>query len=465
MRWSSAPDLLPAALDAVVEGAWLAIAYLALQVLGAHGPILLGPVEFALLAGAGLLLARGRLTRTGASLVVVAAVAAAAGGWIMSPAVREALLAGRVDTALGLHTGGWLAGLAVVRGAMHAERSDDDLIVSRLLAWGVPGLAIPWLLAQVATPAARAAFSEPAFVATLAFVVGGLLAVAVARLDSLGSRSGVGWRSNPTWLLVLGLVAGSALLVALPLAAMLGVPLDAAVRGAIGPVWLVVSGAIVLLAIPAGLLAAALVALLRAVLGPGHAVVTPPAPQAAALPMTLGAAGVNTVFAIATVAVILLVLVLIARRVLVANGARHPPDDEERGIVLPGSSIRPNLALPRWRPRAAAPLPHDAVTAYVAAIDELRRVSRLARAGDETPAAHAHRLRASGLGMLSLELLAADYALVRYAGRTLTRAEDRRALARWRRARVTARAGAAADESAASTAPPPTTAATSRQRR
>ncbi len=42
MPWSSAPDLLPAALDAVVEGAWLAIAYLAVQVLGAHGPILLG---------------------------------------------------------------------------------------------------------------------------------------------------------------------------------------------------------------------------------------------------------------------------------------------------------------------------------------------------------------------------------------------------------------------------------------
>ncbi len=448
MRWSWAPDLVPAALDAVVEGAWLALAYLTLQVLGAHGPILLGPLEFSLLAGAGLLLGRGILPRTGSSSVAVAAVVAAVGGWIVAPAVREALLAGHADTALGLHAGGWLAGLAVVRGAMHAERADDDLVVSRLLGWGVPALAIPWLLAQVAAPEARGAFAEPAFVATLTFVVGGLLAVAVARLDALGSRSGVDWRSNPTWLLVLGLIVGGALLVALPLAALLGVPLDAAVRGAAGPAWLAVAGAVTLLAIPAGLLAAALVALFHAILGPGHAVVNPAAAHAAALPATPNAGGVDTVFAIVTVAAILIVLALIARRVHAAEASRRPPNDEERGIVLHGASIRPPLALPRWRPRATAPPPHDAVTAYVATIDELRGVPGLARAGDETPAAHAHRLHAAGLGMLSLDLLAADYALVRYAGRALTRAEDRRALARWRRVRASARAGSSAGDPA-----------------
>lgn len=50
MRWSSALDALPILLDAVVEASWIAIVYLVLQVLGAHGPILLGPIQFALLA-------------------------------------------------------------------------------------------------------------------------------------------------------------------------------------------------------------------------------------------------------------------------------------------------------------------------------------------------------------------------------------------------------------------------------
>ena len=50
----------------------------------------------------------------------------------------------------------------------------------------------------------------------------------------------------------------------------------------------------------------------------------------------------------------------------------------------------------------------------------------------ETPAEHASRLRAGGRSGLSLDLLAADYALVRFAGVELSPREDHRAVARWR---------------------------------
>ena len=441
MRWSSASELLPAALDAIVEGSWLAIAYLALQVLGAHGPILIGPLEFSLLAGAGLLLARGRTRWTGRSAVAVAAVVAALAGWTVAPDVRQALFAGQVDTALGFHTGGWLAGVAVVRGGMHAERSEDDLIVSRLLSWALPGLALPWLLAQVASPAARAVFSDPAFVATMTFVVTALLALAIARLDTLGAGAGVDWRHNPAWLLVLVTIVAGAVVVGLPLAAVLGVPLDAAIRGAAGPVWLVVIGAIAVLAIPAGLLAAGLVVLLRAILGPAHLSSQTSAAGGNPIHPPPTAPGAGPVFAIIVVALLLLGLALLAWRLLPSRDRRGSAD-EERGIVLPQGGIRPSIGLPRWRPRPSTPPPHDAVTAYVATIGELRADPDRARAADETPAAHARRLRTAGRGLLGLDLLAADYALVRYAGRTLTRAEDRRGLARWKRTRTLAGAAA-----------------------
>jgi hypothetical protein len=50
----------------------------------------------------------------------------------------------------------------------------------------------------------------------------------------------------------------------------------------------------------------------------------------------------------------------------------------------------------------------------------------------ETPAEHAARLRSDGRAPLSLDLLAADYALARYGGVVLPAREDVRAVSRWR---------------------------------
>ena len=442
MRWSSALDALPIALDAVVEGAWLAIAYLVLQVLGAHGPILLGPIQFAALAAVGLLLGRGALPWRGGGTVAVVAVAAALAGWLLAPNVRDALLANDLNRALGYHTGGWLAGVAVVRGAIHGESPEDDEVVSRLLAWGLPALGVPWLLAQVATPAARAAFAEPAFISTLTFAVTALLSLAIARLDGLGAGSGVDWRRNRSWLLVLGLIVAGTVLVGLPLAAALGVPLDAAVKGALGPLWIAFAVAVSLLAIPAGLLVAGLVALFRAIL---HPVQSPSqqVPTGAALQASPLAPGSGLVFTIGVVVVILGVLALVAWRLWPGRGPQRRVEDEERGIVIPQGPLHVGLPVPRWHRPARVPPPSDAVTAYVATVDDLAGHAGLARALDETPAAHARRLRLGGRGMLPLDLLAADYQLARYAGRGLTPAEDRRGLARWRKVRAMADAGQA----------------------
>jgi hypothetical protein len=54
----------------------------------------------------------------------------------------------------------------------------------------------------------------------------------------------------------------------------------------------------------------------------------------------------------------------------------------------------------------------------------------------ETPAEHARRLRGDGVGALSLDLLAADYALARFGGLGLGEREDRRAVGRWRQLRT-----------------------------
>jgi hypothetical protein len=105
---------------------------------------------------------------------------------------------------------------------------------------------------------------------------------------------------------------------------------------------------------------------------------------------------------------------------------------EERSFEIPQRSFR--LARPRGaRSPAARPIrPHDAVTAYVATLEQLAAADPAsARASQETPRAHARRI-AAGRDLAALQ---ADYALARYAGRTITPAENHRAIGRWLRIR------------------------------
>ena len=90
--------------------------------------------------------------------------------------------------------------------------------------------------------------------------------------------------------------------------------------------------------------------------------------------------------------------------------------------------------LGRWRPvrRARSGAPVDAAGAYRAALEALATDPFTRRAPGETPIFHARRLRGDGAGGLGLELLAADYQLVRFGGIGLSGAEERRAMMRWR---------------------------------
>jgi hypothetical protein len=100
----------------------------------------------------------------------------------------------------------------------------------------------------------------------------------------------------------------------------------------------------------------------------------------------------------------------------------------------------PEVRLPTATTRGRAghrPAPTDAPSAYVALLHELEERPAARRAPGESPAEHARRLREAGTGESGLDRLAADYALVRFAGRAITSKEERRALARWARLRRT----------------------------
>jgi hypothetical protein len=107
---------------------------------------------------------------------------------------------------------------------------------------------------------------------------------------------------------------------------------------------------------------------------------------------------------------------------------------EERSIVIPPpEGPRPPPPRPVARPGR---LGEDPASAYLQALDALRRDGRWPRAETETPAAHAARTRAEGLHLPALGRLASAYQLVRYGGRDLTDAEARRALPRVRALRA-----------------------------
>ena len=80
--------------------------------------------------------------------------------------------------------------------------------------------------------------------------------------------------------------------------------------------------------------------------------------------------------------------------------------------------------------RLGRPRPADAVAAYRLLLEDLAPHPAVRRDEGETPAEHAGRLRGAGSGGLSLDLLAADYGLVRFGEVRLSEAEERRAIDR-----------------------------------
>lgn len=428
--------LLPAA-QVLAEGGWLAVVYAAAQAL-TQGTPHVGPLELALLAWAGMAWARRRSWRSSEADAVglpLLILLGAAAGWFLAPDVRAALLDGQLTTALGLHPAGWLAGIAVLRGAAHSSEGEESGVQQRLLRIAIPGLAVPWLVGSLATAGViEREFSAAAFMGTLVFTASAFTALGLAHLESVRLTTGVDWRENRSWLTMVVGVALALTAAGIPAAMLLGVPANALLVALFGPIRVVLLF-VLLLATPIVAAAAWLVSLL-----PIGDVTTfqPPLNIIRAEPSQAVSDAPAFIF-YAIVALLLVIELLFLAAILYFRWqerrtfASEPEAFEERAIVLPpGAAPR----RPRQRPLAASrPNADDPAAAYLAALDALSRDGRWPRSPSETPAEHARRVRLAGLGDPSLPRLAAAYQLARYGGLPLSRLEARRSRSRLARLR------------------------------
>ena len=423
-------------LDALLEGSLIAVVDAALAAFS--GSTALGPFPFAIAAAAALFWARHARDRTEAIVGL--------GALYASAFIGAGLLGGQLANALAsdgrpillAETAAFCGALAVFRGSRHVDPLDDDVIVGSLLQWGFPLLAVPWLYASSLAGPARDAFAAAAFPATVLFAATGLLAVGLARLDSLAALSGVNWRSNRAWLVLLASVLGVMLAIALPSAFLLGTPLTLLAAGLMGPLGVVLT--------PFAAVLRTFVELIFLLLSPlidfirslaagrqpdqqtdaigGAAPVIPPGTEQGEPSTLVLIIAVGLAVAVG-VALFLVLLRLTYRPRPEAETEREGPL-EEREFRLPHLALHlPHLGRPH---RRAAPT--TATGAYLAFLADLASAPDLARQPDEPPATHVARIRGAGFTDPRAALLAADYGLERYALRDLSPRETARALRR-----------------------------------
>jgi Domain of unknown function (DUF4129) len=446
-RVGVAVQAAPVAFAVVAEGAWVSIAaaLVAVYALSESPPGL--PLMTAVVAAGvvaawlGARIAGSRWPTLAAALAIVVGAA----GWLAPAEVRAELSERGVAAALGLNPAGWLAGLALVRGFRHARLPLHEPTLATLLAVGVPAIALAAVAGGMIAEPFRGRFLADTLVAATVFAASGTLGLALARLTAIGSDAGFDWRRNPPWLALAAVLVVAAAAVAIPASAVAG-PLITVVLGILAGPFLLIAlivgftrRAAWFVAIAAGVTVVyvALVALLAgdpaeltpATGGGGEAL--PPQPAGDEV---LAVAGIVLVVA---AAVISLLVRLWMRRPRPADADPGESRTIDRGETGGRRASRHR----RWF-RRRRPVPVDAVTAY-RALDEDLRATNLRRLPDETPAEHARRLRSRGLSRLALDLLAADYALARFGGVTLSAAENRRAVDRWRslRRELAVRAG------------------------
>ena len=431
-------DLLPLLLIVVAEAAWIAVIGGLVQEYALQMPVLGIPSLMAFVA-AGILISRlvaRRLDDRWPFAALAITVLGATGGWLMSPETRSAIGAADVGHALAVNPGGWFAGLAVLRGFAHASLPLAEATVARMLGLGIPLIAMAAALGRLIADPWRTTFEADTLVAAIAFVATGTLGLAFVRLGAAGAGAGLTWRRNPAWAALIAVLVLIAVWFALPASTMTGQLITLVIGLAIGP--LLVLGVIASFQRPRRLIVTiavglGLVVLVQAFMTSGNTILptgvggllgAPPDDAVQpALAFGLGGAGLL----IAALSVILLARLWMRRL--------SPPDEDifETRSIDEGPRKSPKRP---GRRRWTRQHPADAAAAYVALVHDLQPHPLVSRGPAETPAEHARRLREDGHAGLSMELLAADYALARYGAVALNPAEQRRAIARWRRLRL-----------------------------
>lgn len=424
---------LPLGLAIVAEAAWISILAGLVQEYALRDPSL-GIVALVGFVAVGALTARLVGVRLGARWPIVAAGVCLAGGaigWLSSAEALAALRAGSPIGALAENPGGWLAAFAIARGFAHARVPLSEPTLAHLLGLGVPGLAFAAVVGGMVAEPFRGRFLGDAIFASILFATSATLALALTRLATVGADSGFDWRRNPWWVGLLTVLVVTTAGLAI-LASSIAAPAIAFVIGAsIGPLLLIafVIGfdrrTLRVLAF-AVVVAVAFVGLMTLLggrplptisLGGGTGSEAPPSQ-----PEEMVAIGGALLLIVAVIVVVFLARLWMRRMAPVEDDVR-----ETRMIDRGDDSWRSS-----GRRRRRRVEPADAVTAYLALVDDLADRPGVRRRPAETPAEHARRLRVAGGGGLELDLLAADYALVRFGGVTISRSEDRRAIARWR---------------------------------
>ncbi|HEV8545731.1 MAG TPA: DUF4129 domain-containing protein [Candidatus Limnocylindrales bacterium] len=436
LRPSLAPGyLVPLALAIFAESAWIAIAAGLVQEFVLHEPRL-GIAAMAPFVIGGVVASRLLAVRLGSRWPLLALGLCAAGGligWLLAPEARAALASNDLGGAIGAHPGGWVAGIAVLRGFAHGRFPLSESTLANLIGFGIPGVAIAAIVGGMVAEPWRSLFLADALVAAIAFGAAATLALALVRLSEVGADSGFDWRQNPSWVaLLVVLIAGAAAL-AVPASAAVA-PIVAFVLGAAAVPIIIVGGIIgfdlraarilgtfVAVAIIIGALASIL-GLRPEPPGSGGSGVTPSGLPTDSSELVIGA------YLVVLLAIVgILVLARLWMRRLTVTEDRVP----EQRMIDHGERSAPRRRI-GLRRRVT---PTDAVAAYVQLVDDLADRPAFRREPAETPAEHARRLRVAGQSGLSLDLLAADYALARFGGVVLSSVEDRRAVGRWRQLR------------------------------
>lgn len=429
-------ELIPVGLVVLAEAAWVSVVGGFIQEVRLQSPVLGIPI-LAVFVTFGVVAARVvgvQMERWWAPIGLGLTFMAGMVGWLLAPEARAALLAGDFPTAIAQNPGGWVAGLAVLRGFANATFPVSDATCSRMLRLGIPGLALIALIGGAVAQPWRAMFLADTLVAAVVFVACGTFALAFARQQAVGADLHVDWRRNRPWVLLLATAVVTATAVALAMAGAIGTAIPILFGLLLGPLFIVglVTGTDrrVVRYLAYLTAAAVFVYLLLSFLASQPEPLPPPevAPGTPTIPETdpavmIGLGGLGMLLAVLAI----LILIRLWMRQI------GPVESDPNEIRTIDRGDDPSSARPRRGRRRPAPV--DAAAAYIALVDDIDRRPSVRREPSETPAEHARRLREDGRGTFALDLLAADYALARFAGVPLAEREERRAIARWRQLR------------------------------